>query len=209
MKHVNNKNYQLELDNILKEIEHSHVPSLLIHACCAPCSSYVIEYLSNYFHITIYYYNPNIFPEGEYVKRINELKKFLMDFPTVNKVEFIEGEYIPDIYYEGIKGLEELGERSERCYACYKLRMDKAAAFAADTNFDFFTTTLTISPYKVSDWVNEIGASLQEKYGIRYLYADFKKNNGYIRSLELSKLYKLYRQDYCGCEFSKREQEKK
>lgn len=203
------RNYQLELDKILKEIEHIESPSLLIHACCAPCSTYVIEHLSNYFNITILFYNPNIYPEDEYTRRLNELKKLLSVFPTKKPIKFIEEEYNPDDYSINIKGLEELGERSRRCYSCYKLRMDKTALRAANAGFDFFTTTLTLSPYKVSDWVNEIGEGLQKKYGVRYLFADFKKNNGYTRSLELTKLYQLYRQTYCGCIYSKKEQEKK
>ena len=203
-----NMNYQIVLDETLKQISLSgKTPKLLLHACCAPCSSYVLEYLSNYFEITIYYYNPNIHPENEYIRRINELKKFLTEFKPKNKVNLVEGTYNTLEYFNEIKGLEDLGERSERCYKCYKLRIDKAAKYAKENNFDYFTTTLSISPYKKSDWINEIGGILEEKYNVKYLYADFKKKNGYKRSLELSKEYGLYRQDYCGCIYSKQERE--
>lgn len=199
-------NYQKILDLKLKEIKNSRtIPTLLLHACCAPCSSYVLEYLSNYFKITIYYYNPNIHPENEYTRRIEELKNFLTEFKTTNKVNLIEASYIPNEYFNAVKGLEDLGEKSNRCYECYKLRMNEAAKYAKENNYDYFTTTLSISPYKISSWINEIGEELQNKYNINYLYADFKKKNGYKRSLELSKKYNLYRQDYCGCIYSKRE----
>ena len=197
-------NYQKLLDLELDKIKESKsVPTLLLHACCAPCSSYTLEYLSKYFKITIYYYNPNIHPENEYIRRIEELKKFLNEFKTDNKVELIEGEYNPSSYFNSVKGLENLGEKSKRCYECYKLRMEEACKYAKEHNFNYFTTTLSISPYKISSWINEIGENLQNKYNIKYLYADLKKKNGYKRSLELSKEYNLYRQDYCGCIYSK------
>lgn len=199
-------NYQKVLDETLLNLENQNItPKLLLHACCAPCSSYVIEYLSKYFEITIYYYNPNIFPESEYARRMNELKNFLKQYKTINKVQLIEEEYIPDEYHKSVKGLEKLGERSERCYKCYELRMKKSCIYAKKNNFDYFTTTLSISPYKNSAWINEIGKKLSEEYNIKYLYSDFKKKNGYKRSLELSKEYNLYRQDYCGCVYSKEE----
>ncbi len=201
-------NYQIVLDETLKHISLSgKTPKLLLHACCAPCSSYVLEYLSKYFEITIYYYNPNIHPENEYIRRINELKKFLTEFKLKNKVNLVEETYNPLEYFNEIKGLENLGEKSERCYKCYKLRMEKAVEYAKVNNYDYFTTTLSISPYKKSGWINEIGAILEEKYNVKYLYADFKKKNGYKRSIELSKEYGLYRQDYCGCIYSKQERE--
>lgn len=203
-----NMNYQLVLDETLKQISLSgKTPKLLLHACCAPCSSYVLEYLSGYFEITIYYYNPNIHPKNEYIRRINELKKFLTEFKPKNKVNLVEETYNSLEYFNEIKGLETLGEKSERCYKCYKLRMEKAVEYAKNNNFDYFTTTLSISPYKKSDWINEIGRGLEQKYNVKYLYADFKKKNGYKRSLELSKEYGLYRQDYCGCIYSKQERE--
>ena len=199
-------NYQKVLDEILNKIG-NNTPKLLLHACCAPCSSYVLEYLSKYFEITLYYYNPNIHPELEYNRRIEELKKFISEFNGVNKIGLVEEEYNTSEYFNEVKGLENLGERSKRCYNCYKFRMDKAALYAKNNNYDYFTTTLSISPYKVSNWINEIGRELEKKYNINYLYADFKKKNGYKRSLELSKQYNLYRQDYCGCIYSKQERE--
>ena len=199
-------NYQKILDELLESIKGSNKkPTLLLHACCGPCSSYTIEYLNNYFDITIYYYNPNIYPEVEYIRRKEELKKFIKQFD--NKIKVIEELYNPEDYYKSIKGLEKLGERSERCYKCYELRLNKAAEYAKENNYDYFTTTLSISPYKNAEWINEIGKNLQDKYNIKYLFADFKKKNGYKRSLELSKEYKLYRQDYCGCVYSKQERE--
>lgn len=200
-------NYQKVLDETLQEIEKQNIkPKLLLHACCAPCSSYVVEYLSKYFDITIYYYNPNIYPENEYNRRMNELVTFLKKIEL--KINFIEEKYIPEEYYNTIKGYENLEEKSERCYKCYELRMEKACKYAKENNFDYFTTTLSISPYKNSIWINEIGEKLSNKYNIKYLYSDFKKKNGYKRSLELSKIYNLYRQDYCGCvySFNKRKQ---
>ena len=199
-------NYQKKLDEILEEIKgNKKIPTLLLHACCAPCASYVLEYLSKYFKITIYYYNPNIYPVDEYTRRINELKEFVKVFKAKNKISFKEEEYKTQDYYKSVKGLEKLGERSERCYNCYKFRMENSAIYAKESGFDYFTTTLSISPYKNSNWINEIGALLEEKYGIKYLYSDFKKRDGYKRSLELSKTYNLYRQSYCGCVYSKEE----
>ena len=195
-------NYQTKLEDILKHI--TGRPTLLLHACCAPCSSYVLEYLSNYFQITIYYYNPNISPIDEYNKRIAELKKFIKEMPLKNPVKLIEGNYNPDEFYKIAKGKENLKEGDIRCYECYKLRMEAAAIIAKEKKYDFFTTTLSISPYKNAKWINEIGEALANKYNINYLYADFKKKGGYQRSIELSKEYNLYRQDYCGCIYSKR-----
>jgi len=199
-------NYQKVLDEILISIENGNkTPKLLLHACCAPCSSYVLEYLSKYFEITIYYYNPNIYPETEYQRRMNELKKFISNYKSINKINLIEEKYDTDDYYKAVKGYEKLGERSERCYKCYEFRMRNACKYAKENNFDYFTTTLSISPYKNSNWINEIGSILEKEHDIKYLYADFKKKNGYKRSLELSKEYGLYRQDYCGCVYSKQE----
>lgn len=197
-------NFQKLLEEEINKIkDNNKKPKLLLHACCGPCSSYVIEYLSNYFDITIYYYNPNIYPEDEYLRRLNELIKFIKKFN--DKITVIEEKYNTKEYYDKIKGLENLGERSKRCYNCYKFRMDKAAIYAKHNNYDYFTTTLSISPYKNAEWLNEIGKNLETKYNINYLYADFKKKNGYKRSLELSKEYKLYRQEYCGCVYSYQE----
>ena len=196
-------NYQKELEKILETLDINNKPRLLLHACCGPCSSYVIEYLSKYFDITIYYYNPNIYPKEEYERRLEELKKFISVFN--DKVNVIEELYNEEDYNNSVSGLEHLGEKSIRCYECYKFRMDKAALYAKENNYDYFTTTLSISPHKNSKWINEIGELLQNKYNIKYLYSDFKKKEGYKRSLELSKKYNLYRQDYCGCKYSKKE----
>ncbi len=195
-------NYQLILDETIKNL--NGVPKLLLHACCAPCSSYCIEYLSNYFEITILYYNPNIHPETEYLRRLNELKNFLIRFKTKNKVTLKEVKYNSKEYFNAVKGYENFGERSIRCYKCYELRMNEAAKFAKENKFDYFTTTLSISPYKNAEWINEIGEKLEKKYNIKYLYSDFKKKNGYKRSIELSHEYNLYRQDYCGCIYSQK-----
>lgn len=206
-----NMNYQKKLEQILEKVElhtqmEKQVPSLLLHSCCAPCSSYVLEYLSNYFQITIYYYNPNISEEEEYRKRVLEQKRLIAELPVKYPVQFLEGEYNPKEYYDAVKGLENLGERSKRCYVCYELRLRHAAALAKKSGFDYFTTTLSISPYKNADWLNEIGERLGQELQISYLYADFKKKNGYKRSIELSKQYRLYRQDFCGCVYSKAEE---
>ena len=201
-------NYQKLLEEEIEIIKDNEVkPKLLLHACCGPCSSYVIEYLSKYFDITIYYYNPNTYPETEYLRRLDELNKFIKEFNS--NVKVIEENYNPSEFYNSIKGLEHLGERSERCYKCYSLRMNKAAIYAKESGYDYFTTTLSISPYKDALWINEIGKKIEQEIGIKYLYSDFKKKNGYKRSLELSKEYKLYRQDYCGCVYSKQERETK
>lgn len=194
-------NYQKLLEEEINKIKDNKIkPKLLLHACCGPCSSYVIEYLSNYFDITIYYYNPNIYPENEYLRRLNELIKFIKEFN--NKITVIEEKYSTKDFYNNIKGLENLGEKSKRCFNCYNFRMEKAAIYAKENNYDYFTTTLSISPYKNAEWLNEIGKDLESKYNIKYLFSDFKKKNGYKRSLELSKEYKLYRQEYCGCVYS-------
>ena len=198
-------NYQKKLEEILHTIDTNDKPKLLLHACCGPCSSYTVEYLSKYFDITIYYYNPNTYPEQEYKRRLEELNKFINSFNSNIKV--IEENYIPNEFYKSIKGLEKLGEKSKRCYECYKLRLDKSAKYAKEKEYDYFTTTLSISPYKNAEWINEIGIELENKYNIKYLFSDFKKKNGYKRSLELSKEYKLYRQEYCGCVYSKQERE--
>ena len=196
-------NYQKELEKIIEKLDLNSRPKLLLHACCGPCSSYVVEYLSKYFDITIYYYNPNIYPKEEYERRLNELKKFMSIFN--NNINVIEEIYNEEDYNSAVKNLEHLGEKSIRCYNCYEFRMDKAAKYARENNYDYFTTTLSISPHKNSKWINEIGSLLEQKHNIKYLYSDFKKKEGYKRSLELSKEYNLYRQDYCGCKYSKKE----
>lgn len=199
-------NYQKVLDEIInKNIKENNVPTLLLHSCCAPCSSYVLEYLSNYFKITILYYNPNISPIEEFNKRVEEQKRLISLLDTKYPVSFIEGNYDNDIYETAIRGLENEPERGKRCYVCYELRLRECAKLAKEKGYDYFSTTLSISPYKNSNWLNEIGSKLEKEYQVNYLYADFKKKNGYKRSIELSNIYHLYRQNYCGCVYSKKE----
>lgn len=196
-------NYQKELDKILSLLEkENRAPSLLLHSCCAPCSSYVLEYLSNYFYITVFYYNPNIYPESEYTKRILEQQTLIGKMKGKYPVSFIAGNYDKDRFYEMAKGLEDVKEGGARCLKCYELRLREAARIAEEGGFEYFTTTLSISPLKNAARLNEIGARLEKEYQVRYLPSDFKKKNGYKRSIELSKEFGLYRQDYCGCEFS-------
>lgn len=203
---MNKINYQKQLDKIIDEIQkNNETPTLLLHSCCAPCSSYVLEYLSQYFKITIFYYNPNIFPEEEYKKRVEEQKRLISQLPTKNPVSFIEGEYIPQDFYNMAKGMEDLKEGGERCFKCYRLRLEKTAKLAKSKGFDYFTTTLSISPYKNAPKLNEIAEELSEIYSVKNLPADFKKKEGYKRSIQLSSEYNLYRQNYCGCVYSKRD----
>ena len=183
------------------------MPSLLLHSCCAPCSSYCLEYLSQYFKITVLYYNPNLFPAGEYERRVFEQKRLVVALPTKYPVTLVEMKGEPEEFYSAVKGLEHIREGGERCFACFRLRLERAARYAKENGFDFFTTTLTISPLKNAQKLNEIGEAAGVKFGVRHLPSDFKKKNGYKRSVELSKVYGLYRQDYCGCVFSKRERE--
>jgi len=182
---------------------------LLLHACCAPCSSAVLERLGNVFSITIFYYNPNITDEIEYEKRLNEVKDFISRFKTTYPISIIDGRYDKDEFFQMAKGLEDVPERGKRCYKCYELRLSETAKVAEKYGFAYFTTTLSLSPYKNSDWINEIGSVLDNKYNSNFLYSDFKKKNGYKRSIELSKEYNLYRQDYCGCIYSKKERDLK
>ena len=199
-------NYQKELEKIIdKLIKEQKRPKLLIHSCCAPCSSYVLEYLSKHFEITIFFYNPNIHPEEEYTRRVEEQKQLIQAMPLFSPVQFLEGDYQPRLYYQSIKGLEGEPEGGNRCFVCYELRLREAALKAKEGGYDYFTTTLSISPHKNSEKLNEIGVKLATEYGVPYLLSDFKKRNGYKRSIELSKEYNLYRQDYCGCVFSRRE----
>ncbi len=198
-------NYQKELDKLTDRFEREGIsPTLLLHSCCAPCSSYVLEYLSNYFKITVFYYNPNIYPESEYTKRILEQQTLISAMNFKYPVSFVAGSYDREAFYEIAKGLEHVKEGGERCFKCYELRMREAARIAKEGGFDYFTTTLSISPLKNADKLNETGKKLEAEYGVSYLLSDFKKKNGYKRSIELSKKYGLYRQDYCGCEFSVR-----
>ena len=195
-------NYDLEMEKQIGELKEG--TKLLLHTCCAPCSSTVLERLGNFFQITIFYYNPNIDSKEEYQKRIDEVKRFVQSYPTKYPVDVIDGGYCPEKFKEMAKGLEEEPERGKRCYKCYELRLDETARIAEKYHFTHFCTTLTLSPYKNSNWLNEIGESLKKKYHAVYLYSDFKKKNGYKRSIELSKEYNLYRQDYCGCIYSKK-----
>lgn len=181
--------------------------SLLLHACCAPCSSAVLERLASHFKISILYYNPNITEEKEYQKRLDELRKFISKLNFKYQINIIDSRYEPKEFFQIAKGLEKEKEQGKRCYKCYELRLEETAKVAKEKNFDFFATTLTLSPYKKTSWLNEIGENLSEKYQANYLYSDFKKKNGYKRSIELSKEYNLYRQDYCGCIYSKLERE--
>ncbi len=202
-------NYQKELEKLIERLtKEDRVPKLLLHSCCAPCSSYVLEYLSNYFEITVFYYNPNIFPENEYTKRILEQQTLIGDMKVKHPVSFLAGNYDRDRFFQIAEGLEHLREGGERCFKCYELRLEEAAKIAKDAGFDYFTTTLSISPMKNADKLNEIGTRLADKYGVQYLQSDFKKKNGYKRSIELSSEYGLYRQDYCGCEYSFRDRQK-
>ena len=201
---MNKINYQKRLEETIdKETKAGHVPTLFLHSCCAPCSSYVLEYLSNYFKITVFYYNPNITEEAEYKKRVAEQARLISELDTVYPIQLVEGKYDPQRFYEITKGMEQMDEGSERCFACYRLRLEEAAKLAADGGFDYVTTTLSISPMKNAEKLNEIGAEVGEKYGIPWLFSDFKKKNGYKRSVELSKEHDLYRQSYCGCGYSK------
>ena len=211
------ENYFLRFETQLNELsERENRPGLLIQACCAPCSSHCLEVLAGYFDITVYFYNPNIDENEEYLKRLDELRKLTRVADFARDVKIVDGGYDPEVFYEMAKGREHLPERGERCYDCYKLRLEKTARYAKEKGYDYFSTTLSISPYKNAQWINEIGMELErllreESDGDSpvFLFSDFKKKNGYKRSIELSEEYGLYRQDYCGCVFSKREHEEK
>ena len=195
-------NYDLEMEKQMSNLREGS--KLLLHACCAPCSSAVLERLSNFFEITILYYNPNITEKEEYLKRIEELKKLVSLVNYKYPITVLEGKYEPDKFFEMAKGLEKEPERGKRCYKCYEMRLEETAKIADELGFENFCTTLTLSPHKNVDWVNEIGKELNNKYQANYLYSDFKKKEGYKRSIVLSKEYNLYRQDYCGCIYSKK-----
>lgn len=196
-------NYAKILKQEIEKLKKSNQkPKLLLHVCCAPCSSYVLEYLMEHFNITAYFYNPNISPKNEYEFRENELKRLICEMCD-NKIDIAESHYNPDEFFKATKGFEKEPEGKKRCEICYKLRLENTAEYAKEHGFSYFTTTLSISPLKNAQLLNEIGNDLSEKYGVSYLFSDFKKNEGYKRSIELSKKYNLYRQDYCGCIFSK------
>lgn len=203
-----NRNYNKELLKLMEEIRKSKSKkSLLLHSCCAPCSSYTLEFLSECFDITVLYYNPNIYPPEEYYKRVKEQEKFINEALFTKSVKFIASEYNPEEFYAAVKGFENIREGGERCFRCYRLRLEEAAKAASKRNIEYFTTTLSISPYKNAEKINEIGEELALKYKVKHLPSDFKKGNGFKRSTELSKEYNMYRQDYCGCVFSKKERE--
>ena len=208
------RNYSKELEKLLQGLQQKgSVPRLLLHACCAPCSSAVLEYLSQYFFITLLYYNPNIAPYEEYEKREAELRRLVSQMHFTHPVELLPCSYNGQAFVEAARGLEGEPEGGKRCEACFRLRLEYAAKEAARLHFDYYTTTLTISPMKNARLLNQLGEELGEKYGVAHLPSDFKKKDGYKRSIELSKEYGLYRQDYCGCAFSRaqrqREKERK
>ena len=208
MRELANVNYQKELEKLIKQHEkEGKVPRLFLHACCAPCSSYVLEYLSRFFSVTVFFYNPNISPKEEYEKRVAEIRRLISEMEFLHPVDLVEGAYRPEDFYAMAKGMEDVPEGGERCFKCYRLRMEAAAKLAQEGGYDYFTTTLSISPLKNAQKLNEIGIRLGEEYGVPYLKSDFKKKNGYKRSVELSAQHHLYRQNYCGCVFSKREAE--
>ena len=199
-------NYQKKLDELIEKLQKDNAkPTLLLHACCAPCSSYCLEYLSKTFDITVLFYNPNIESEMEFNKRVDELIRFIDECRSIEGVNLEILDYDNSEFYNAVEGLEDAQEGGARCFKCYELRLRKTAEYAKENNFEYITTTLTISPHKNSDKINEIGVKVAEEYGLKYLLSDFKKNDGFKRSIELSKEYDLYRQSFCGCEFSKRD----
>lgn len=212
-------NYDKLMQEELEKICKGNVkPTLILHSCCAPCSSYVLRLLQKYFHITVFFYNSNLYPSKEFKKRLKEQKKLIRILNRTCKknykkglyngtfyetpIKIIKGKYVSKEFYNYIKGHEGQPEGGSRCYLCYNLRLLKTAEFAKNNGFNYFCTTLTVSPYKNATWINEIGKLAQEQYGVPFLHSDFKKNDGYKKSIEYSKEFKLYRQDYCGCEFS-------
>ncbi|MBQ7796599.1 MAG: epoxyqueuosine reductase QueH [Lachnospiraceae bacterium] len=207
---MNKRNYQKELDKLISGlVKENQVPTLFLHSCCAPCSSYCLEYLSEYFEITVFYYNPNIFPSEEYEDRVGEQERLIAELNAggvKHPIRLVKGEYHPEDFYAAAKGLEKEPEGGARCTECFKLRLTESAKLAKEGGYDYFTTTLTISPLKDAERLNRIGEEAGEKYGVRFLNSDFKKKNGYKRSTELSREHNLYRQNYCGCVYSKQSQ---
>lgn len=199
-----NINYDQKIEEIL---ENNLGKRILLHSCCAPCSSYVISYLSKFVDITVLYYNPNISPIEEYEKRKNEQIRLIQNINSSYKIDYIDCDYENDKFEKVVKGLEDEPEKGKRCTKCFNLRLEKTALVAKENSYDFFCTTLTLSPYKNAKLINEIGFELEKKYNIKYLPSDFKKRDGYKKSIELSKIYNLYRQNYCGCKYSKRKEE--
>lgn len=216
-------NYQKQLEDVISH-QKNHGKKLLVHSCCAPCSSYVLEFLREYFEITVFFYNPNISEDEEYRKRVEEEKRLIAAYNgqvksgqfdgmhstnAAREIKIIEGDYEPEEFYKVAKGLEKCPEGGERCEKCFRLRLQKTAELAGREQFDYFTTTLTISPLKNAALLNEIGSEMAAKYGVSFLPSDFKKKNGYARSIELSAKFDLYRQNFCGCAFSKAESEER
>lgn len=206
---MNTVNYQKELDKLIEQNRQNNIkPKLMLHVCCAVCASYVLEYLSRDFDIYIVYYNPNITKKEEYEYRFSELKRLLLEMPLQGKVEIIDCEYDADSFFETVKGLEKEKEGGKRCSVCFNERLTYTAKKSLLYNCDYFATTLTISPLKNAEVINKIGLNIEKEIGAKYLPTDFKKKDGYKRSIELSKIYNLYRQNYCGCVFSKNEVDK-
>ena len=203
---ANNINYNKITQQLIESLDHR--PALLLHSCCAPCSSYCLEWLNKYFDITVFYYNPNIEPQEEYIKRKEEQQRFLTEITTLYPIHFLDCDYDHDAFENITKGLEKEKEGGSRCFKCYRLRLEQTAKIAKLNHFDYFGTSLTVSPYKNATKLNEIGAELEKIYKVNFLYSDFKKHDGYKKSIEYSKQYHLYRQDYCGCHFSKDERER-
>lgn len=207
-KNVPKRNYQREMDKLLEDLKDSgQVKRLFLHCCCAPCSSYVLEYLSDYFEITAFFYNPNIDTDGEYTYRRDELIRFINEKTFKNPVHALCGDYNPEEFQEIAKGYEDCKEGGARCMRCFELRLSKTAELAKEQKADFFATTLTVSPLKNAAAINAIGERLGEEQGVSYLPSDFKKKNGYKRTIELSKEFDLYRQNFCGCVYSKNNEE--
>lgn len=205
---MNKVNYQKELEKLIGKLEQTkEVPRLFLHSCCAPCSSYVLEYLSQYFEITVFYFNPNIAPEEEYRKRVEEQKRLIEQLPALHPIGFAEGRYEPKEFYDKVKGLEKEPEGGARCRVCFALRLEEAARLAAEGGYDYYTTTLSISPLKNAQVLAQVAMEMGEKWGVAWLPSDFKKKEGYKRSIQLSSEYDLYRQNYCGCVFSRQKEE--
>ncbi|MBE5890527.1 MAG: epoxyqueuosine reductase QueH [Lachnospiraceae bacterium] len=205
---MNRINYQSVMEQEIAMLqEQNRVPRLLLHSCCGPCSSFCIKSLSDYFYVTVYYYNPNIYPPEEYALRAKEQERFIKEFPTKYPVSFVEGRFDPQEFYQCVKGLENLPEGGERCFRCYQLRLEDTVKYAKENKFDYFTTTLSISPLKNAQKLNEIGGELANAYGVPYLFSDFKKKDGYKQSTLIAKEYDMYRQYYCGCIFSKKQRD--
>lgn len=199
---MNKRNYQAEMEQLILSFDEGEKPRLLLHVCCAPCSSSVLEQLYPHFDVTIYYFNPNIDTSEEHEKRTQEAERFIGETGWASQV--IATPYEPNLFYEQVKGLEKEREGGARCERCFRLRLAQAARYAKENSYDFFTTTLSVSPYKNAPLLNALGEEYAKAEGIRYLTSDFKKKNGYLRSVELSKEHEMYRQDYCGCVFSKK-----